>query len=123
MTATHSTPFADGASAATTAAGASPVVKTPWYRRIWVLVTGGVLMLLLSFTGGFAAGSASSLLDGLLGVPSGGDFQGGPGQFPDDGERPELPDGGGPWQGGQQGGQPGGQGTQGESGTSDGTDS
>ncbi|SFR91904.1 hypothetical protein SAMN05428970_3859 [Agromyces sp. CF514] len=118
MTATYPTPLADGA-AASTSTGPSTVVKTPWYRRLWVLVTGGVLLLLLSFTGGFAAGSASSLLDGLLGVLSGGDFQGGPGQFPGDGERPELPDGGGPWQGGQ----PGDQGTQGESGTSDGTNS
>ncbi|GAA1958973.1 hypothetical protein [Agromyces allii] len=128
MTATYPTPRADGAAAPTGATpasapaiGATPAAKTPWYRRVWVLVSGGVLLVLLSFTGGFAAGSASSLLNGMLGVPSGGDFQGGPGQFPGgDGEMPEPPNGGGPWQGGQ----PGDQGTQGDdTGTSDGTNS
>ncbi|MET4159947.1 hypothetical protein [Agromyces sp. PvR057] len=61
------------------------------------------------------------MLNGLLGVPSGGDVQGGPGQFPGDGERPDLPDGGGPWQGGQSGDQGDQQG--GDAGTSDGTNS
>ncbi|MFF2372456.1 hypothetical protein [Agromyces sp. NPDC058110] len=122
MTATYPAPTADGTAAAASAqpAVAPTATGTPWYRRIWVLVTGGALLVLLSFTGGFAVGSASALLNGMLGGPaSGTGFQGGPGQFPGDGEMPEMPDGGGPWQGGQ----PGDQGTQGGSDTSDGTNS
>jgi len=120
MTATYprTEPLAAPAATGGSLAAASNDAKLPWYRRLWVLVAGGVLLVLLSFTGGFAAGSASSLLNGILGVPSGSQggpgFDGGPGQFPGDGQPPQ----GGPGQGGpgtQQGDQ--------ESGTGDGTNS
>ncbi|MGI9823522.1 hypothetical protein [Agromyces sp. Marseille-Q5079] len=115
MTATHPStePLVDATSGPPAAPATGP--KTPWYRRLWVLITGGALLVLLSFTGGFAVGSASSILNGLLGVPSGtqGSFEGGAGQFPGDGQPPQ----GGPGQGGP--GVPQDQ----QSGTDDGTNS
>ena len=89
-----------------TPAGAAPPVSTapermPWYRRVWVLAVGAVLLALLSFAGGFVAGNAAALFDGVFGVPTGvpsgpgwmddGDGDGfGPGR-PGFGDRGEMP--------------------------------
>ena len=51
----------------------------PWYRRVWVIVVGAVLIAVLSFGSGFIAGSAASLFDGLFGGPTRGLIDGGPG--------------------------------------------
>lgn len=53
--------------------------RVPWYRRAWVLIAGAALLALLCFGGGFIAGSAASLFDGLLGGPDRTAFDGGPG--------------------------------------------
>lgn len=67
---------------------------TPWYRRVWVLALGAVLLALLSFAGGFVAGTAAGLFNGVVGVSDGGPT--GPGWM--DGDRP-----GGPGFGGRDG--------------------
>ena len=98
-------PYEPGADASGTAgaaphADAAPPTPTadqaPWYRRAWVLIVGAAILALLSFGGGFIAGSAASLFDGLLGGPDRTTFDGGPG-FPDgvppgDGRFPGSPD-------------------------------
>jgi hypothetical protein len=76
------------------AASAPPSDQVPWYRRVWVLVVGAVLIAVLSFGSGFIAGSAASLFDGLLGVPTRGMIDGPgfrDGVPPGDGELPPAP--------------------------------
>ena len=71
----------------TTEAAATPPAtpeRTPWYRRVWVLAVGAVLLALLSFAGGFVAGNAAALFNGVFGVPAGGPS--GPGWMDDDGD-------------------------------------
>lgn len=77
------------------ASSARPADHVPWYRRVWVLVVGAVLIAVLSFGSGFIAGNAASLFDGLFGGPTRGMIDGGPG-FPDgvrpgDGDFPPAP--------------------------------
>ncbi|GAA1508312.1 hypothetical protein BJ978_001323 [Agromyces terreus] len=95
--------------------------ETPWYRRLWVLIAGAALLVLLSFAGGFAVGSAGSLLGAVTDTQGGpGPLEGGPGQFPGDGQPPQ----GGPGERGP-GMPPGEQGDQSadQPGTADGTNS
>ena len=68
---------------------AAPAGPEPWYRRVWVLVVGAVLIGVLSFGIGFVAGNAASLFGGLLGGPGRGLIA----------DRPGFPDGGGPGDG------------------------
>lgn len=69
--------------------GAAPAV-TPWYRRLWVLITGGVVAILLVFGSGYAAGALATSMRG----PGGMSFdQGDRGQFPGGPGSGELPDG------------------------------
>lgn len=72
---------------ATPPTGSTPTVapeRTPWYRRVWVLAVGAVLLALLSFAGGFVAGNAAALFNGVFGVSTGGPT--GPGWMDDDGD-------------------------------------
>lgn len=99
-------PFRPGASttggAAPATAGPStqaapPAEPVPWYRRVWVIVVGAVLIAVLSFGIGFIAGNAASLFDDLFGGPGRGAIDERPG-FPDggprgDGDFPGLPGG------------------------------
>ncbi|MBM7506141.1 hypothetical protein ACFPER_03415 [Agromyces aurantiacus] len=55
-----------------TAALPPAAARTPWYRRAWVLAIAAVILALLSFAGGFVAGNAAALFNGVLGVPAGG---------------------------------------------------
>jgi hypothetical protein len=76
------------------AASAPSADHVPWYRRVWVLVVGVVLIAVLSFGSGFIAGSTASLFDGLLGLPTRGMFDGPgfrDGVPPGDGEFPRAP--------------------------------
>jgi len=86
-------PFQPSADAS--APPAQPADRIPWYRRVWVLVLGAVLIAVLSFGSGFIAGNAASLFDGLFGGPTRGMIDGGPGFRdgvpPGDGEFPTLP--------------------------------
>ena len=64
--------------------------------RVGARSSAPLLLALLCFGGGFVAGSAASLFDGLLGGPGRATFDGGPG-FPDgvppgDGRFPGSPD-------------------------------
>lgn len=74
------------ASAAPPTATTTPVAPehTPWYRRVWVLAVGAVLLALLSFAGGFVAGNAAALFNGVFGVSTGGPT--GPGWMDGDGD-------------------------------------
>ena len=74
------------AGAAPPTATTTPVAPehTPWYRRVWVLAVGTVLLALLSFAGGFVAGNAASLFNGVFGVSTGGPT--GPGWMDGDGD-------------------------------------
>lgn len=55
------------------AASAAPTAETaPWYRRVWVLAVGAVLIAVLSFGSGFVAGNVASAFRGLLGGPGTG---------------------------------------------------
>lgn len=65
----------------------APRDGTPWYRRAWVLALGAVLLALLSFAGGFVAGNAAALFNGVVGVSD--DGPAGPGWM--DGDRPGGP--------------------------------
>lgn len=69
----------------------APRDGTPWYRRVWVLALGAVLLALLSFAGGFVAGNATALFNGVVGVSD--DGPAGPGWM--DGDRPDGPGFGG----------------------------
>ena len=85
------------AAAGPTAPAAPPTEPVPWYRRVWVIVVGAVLIAVLSFGIGFVAGNAASLFDGLFGGPGRGAIDERPG-FPDggprgDGDFPGLPGG------------------------------
>jgi hypothetical protein len=86
-------PFQPSADAS--APSAEPADHVPWYRRVWVIVAGAVLIAVLSFGSGFIAGSAASLFDGLFGGPTRGMIDGGPGfrdgAPPGDGEFPPAP--------------------------------
>ncbi|KRE23102.1 hypothetical protein [Agromyces sp. Soil535] len=86
-------PFQPSADAS--APSAPPADHVPWYRRVWVLVVGAVLIAVLAFGSGFIAGNAASLFDGLLGVPTRGMIDDGPGFRdgvpPSDGEFPQMP--------------------------------
>ena len=70
----------------TPTAGATPPApdQTPWYRHVWVLAVGAVLLALLSFAGGFVAGNAAALFNGVFGVSTG--VPSGPGWMDDDGD-------------------------------------
>jgi hypothetical protein len=74
---------------------AQPAGHVPWYRRVWVIVVGAVVIAVLSFGSGFIAGNAASLFDGLFGGPTRGMIDGGPGFRdgvpPGDGEFPRAP--------------------------------
>ncbi|HEU4466511.1 MAG TPA: hypothetical protein VFR98_08280 [Agromyces sp.] len=74
------------AGAAPPTATTTPVAPehTPWYRRVWVLAVGAVLLALLSFAGGFVAGNAAALFNGVFGVSTGGPT--GPGWMDGDGD-------------------------------------
>ena len=74
------------AGAAPPTATTTPVApeRTPWYRRVWVLAVGAVLLALLSFAGGFVAGNAAALFNGVFGVSTGGPT--GPGWMDGDGD-------------------------------------
>jgi hypothetical protein len=91
------------AGAAPPAASTPPTApeRTPWYRRVWVLAGAAVLLALLSFAGGFVAGNAAALFNGMLGVSNSGPV--GPGWMDDEGFGPG---GGGPGFG-DHGGMPG----------------
>ena len=79
------------AAAATATAEPEPEPTTPWYRRLWFLITAGAVAALLLFGAGFATGAATT---GILGVravvgvdrPLDREFPGGPGERPDRGE-------------------------------------
>lgn len=74
------------AGAAPPTATTTPVAPehTPWYRRVWVLAVGAVLLALLSFASGFVAGNAAALFNGVFGVSTGGPT--GPGWMDGDGD-------------------------------------
>ncbi|WP_353826397.1 hypothetical protein [Agromyces sp. SYSU T0242] len=51
---------------------------TPWYRRAWVLAVGALVIALVFFGAGFAAGNAVSLVNGVVGVRLGDGLAPGP---------------------------------------------
>ncbi|WP_438853707.1 hypothetical protein [Agromyces sp. M3QZ16-3] len=77
-----------GPAAATPAAAAPPThdgsgpvdERTPWYRRVWVLIVGALVAALVFFGAGFVAGNAAALFNGVsgdrAGVPVGPGFGG-----------------------------------------------
>lgn len=82
----HPAPGTPAGAAPPTATTTTPVApeRTPWYRRVWVLAVGAVLLALLSFAGGFVAGNAAALFNGVFGVSTGGPT--GPGWMDGDGD-------------------------------------